>query len=68
MAKTPGKPTQEQRDHILKRHVGVTIVNDRVQVSFVHECGDGDCPIPGDISVMMCKRPPCPPLVGNSNS
>ncbi len=35
MAKSPGEPTQEQRDHILKRHVAVTIVNDRMLVSFV---------------------------------
>lgn len=62
MAKSPGKPTQEQRDHILKRHVAVTIVNDRMVVSFVPECGDSDGPIHGGIGVMMCKQPPRPPI------
>jgi hypothetical protein len=60
MAKTNGKPTVEQREHILKHHLGIAIVNDRVHVSYVQQCGQDNCPVPNEIGMFMCKALPCP--------
>lgn len=64
MERTNGKPTRQQRDHILEHHLQIAIVNERVHLSYVQECGEKntgkDCPVPNEASVFLCKRPPCP--------
>jgi tetratricopeptide (TPR) repeat protein len=59
-AKAQGKPTHDQRQHILDHHLGIAIVNNRVQLSYVQSCGDQNCTLPHEITVLMCRQPPCP--------
>ncbi len=59
-AKMNGKPTLEQREHILKHHLEIAIVNDRVHLAYVQECGKDGCPVPHNAALFMCKQPPCP--------
>ena len=59
-AKSPGKLTVEQREHILKHHLGLAIVDERIRISYVHECGHDSCPVPHEPLMMLCRRPPCP--------
>jgi hypothetical protein len=58
-AKSDTKLTVEQRDHVLKHHLGLAIVDDRIRVSYVHECGNDPCPIKQEPFMLLCKRPPC---------
>jgi hypothetical protein len=61
-AKTNGKLSTEQREHLLKHHLGLTIVGAKLHVTYLLECGNPDqkpCPLPSELAVMMCRRPPC---------
>jgi hypothetical protein len=64
MEKMKGKLTQQQREHLLNHHLGLSLSGDRLQVRYLLECENADkdkgCPLPRDASVFLCKRPPCP--------
>lgn len=63
-AETIEKPTFEQREHLLKYHLGLALVGTKLHVNYVLECGDPEkdkaCPLPNETVVTMCRRPPCP--------
>jgi hypothetical protein len=64
-AKSNGKPSAEQREHLLKHHLGLTISGAKLHVTYLMECGNPEekpCPLPPDVAVTMCRRPPCPGL------
>ena len=62
--KTNGKRSREQRDHLLNHHLGLALCGDRLHVRYVLECDNADqdepCPLPEEVSLFLCKRPPCP--------
>jgi hypothetical protein len=64
MANTNGKLSQEQRDHLINHHLGHALVGDKLHLTYLLECGnpekDKACPLPANVSVIVCKRPPCP--------
>ena len=64
MEKTNGKLSLEQREHLLKHHLGLTLCGERLHLRYVLECDNADqdkaCPLPEEVSVFLCKRPPCP--------
>jgi len=59
-AKSQTKPTLDQRKHILEHHLRISIVDERVQLGYAQECGQENCPCPPEITIFMCRRPPCP--------
>jgi hypothetical protein len=64
MEKINGKLSLEQREHLLKHHLGLTLCGERLHVRYVLECDNSDqdkaCPLPEEVSLFLCKRPPCP--------
>jgi len=64
MAKTNGKLSQQQREHLLNHHLGHAIVGEKLHLTYLLDCGnpvrDKGCPLPAEVAVTVCKRPPCP--------
>jgi hypothetical protein len=64
MEKINGKLSAEQREHLLNHHLGLTLCGERLHVKYVLECDKSDqgkaCPLPEEVSLFLCKRPPCP--------
>jgi hypothetical protein len=64
MEKINGKLSLKQREHLLNHHLGLTLCGERLHVRYVLECDNDDqdkaCPLPEEVSVFLCKRPPCP--------
>ena len=64
MEKINGKLSLEQREHLLNHHLGLTLCGERLHVRYVLECDSSDqdkaCPLPEEVSLFLCKRPPCP--------
>ena len=61
MEKINGKLSLKQREHLLNHHLGLTLCGERLHLRYVLECDNGEaCPLPEEVSVFLCKRPPCP--------
>ncbi|HUJ31017.1 MAG TPA: hypothetical protein VLY23_07025 [Candidatus Acidoferrum sp.] len=61
------KPTQEQREHILNRHLQIKVEDSKdgaVSIAYVISCEEPQCPMLDYKTVAMafCPKPPCPRL------
>ena len=56
------KPTEEQREHILKHHLQIKMEEGTVRLAYVIFCSDQQCPVPDKnrVIVSYCHKPPCP--------
>jgi hypothetical protein len=58
------KPTEEQREHILKHHLQIKIEDGKdgtVRIAYVISCLEQQCPVPDKNRVILalCHKPPC---------
>lgn len=66
-SKGPGRPTPEQWEHIVEKHLTVHFNKERhlVEIGWAIGCGDKPCPVPySTVAYYACPSRPCPPWTG----
>jgi hypothetical protein len=58
-ARKRAKPTVEEREHILKYHLEISIEEEAVVIKYLCICNRDDCPVPTEVVMSRCKKPPC---------